>query len=72
MPQTSYSPIQSLHPCSESLDNLSNALDFGKFVLQLVDLSEDIVETCYLGVGHFNSIARAVVLLCGGILCLLV
>lgn len=72
MPQTSHSSVQSFHSRSKSLDNLSNALDLGEFVLQLVNLSQDIVETCYLGIGHFNSIPCSVVLLGSSILSLLV
>jgi hypothetical protein len=68
----SHPPVQGFHPRAKSFDNLSNPFHFCEFVLQLIDLSEDFVEASYLCIGHFDCIARAVILDCSGILSLLV
>jgi len=64
--------IQSFNSLSKPFDNLANAPHLIEFVLELVDLSQDFVEACYFGVGHFDCISGAVVLNLGRSLGLLV
>lgn len=47
---------------AEATYDLSDPFDLIEFSLQLVDLVEDVAESCNLGVGHLYGIARSIVL----------
>lgn len=63
---TADAAVQVLDAAAIGLDNVANAADLVEFVLQLVDLAQNLVEAGYLGVGVGDDVAGAVILELGG------
>jgi hypothetical protein len=60
--------VQRLDSRSKCFHDLANALYLLEFDLQLVDLTQDLVEAGDFGVGHCDEVAGAVVLSLGRLL----
>ena len=54
--------IERLDAGAKSLYDFADAADLVEFVLELVDLAQDLVEAGDFGIGHLDQVAGAVVL----------
>jgi hypothetical protein len=62
-PTLLHPPLHVLHSLSIAPHNIPDMFDAIEVILQLIDLSHNVVEACYLGVCHLDRIAGTVILL---------